>query len=131
MKKSTLSKSVSNDFGIKGKNGQNLQQVLEEDILKDSYPPSPTPNVKTHDILYHITQLGPTDTAYTDLTGRFPYRSSRSNEYLLIGYDFDANAILAIPLKNRHAWKIMEAWRILNEKFAAAGVTPNTHVIDN
>lgn len=38
-----------------------------------------------------------------DLTGQFPYRSAKGNEYLLIGYHNDANAILAIPIKNRQA----------------------------
>ena len=98
------------------KNGQNLQQVLEEYIIEDSYSPSPTPNAKTHDVVYHITQLGPTNKSYIDLTGRFPYRSSRDNEYFLIGYHFEANAILATQLKNRHAGTITEAWRVLNEK---------------
>ena len=50
---------------------------------------------------------------------------------MIIGYHFDANEILATPLKNRYAGTITEAWRILNDKFAAAGVTPNTYVMDN
>ena len=32
-------------------------------------------------------------TAYQDLTGRFPMKSSRGNEYILIRYHYDANFI--------------------------------------
>ena len=110
---------------------QNLQQVLKEDILDDVYPPSPTPNVKTYNVVYHITQLGPTNKAYPYLTGRFIYRLSRGNEHLLIAYHIDANVIWETPSKNRHAGTITEAWRILNGKFSAVGVTPNTYVMDN
>ena len=66
-----------------------------------------------------------------DLTGRFPYKSSRGNEYILIGYHFDSNAILGIPLKNRQAGTITKAWKELQEKFKNAGTAPNTWILDN
>ena len=50
---------------------------------------------------------------------------------MLIGYHFDANKVLATPLKNRHTRTITEAWIIINEKFTAAKVTPNTYVMNN
>ena len=34
-----------------------------------------------------------------DLTGRFPYKSSRGNKYILIAYNYDGNTTLAEPLK--------------------------------
>ena len=41
----------------------------------------------------------PGEKAYMDLIGRFPYCSSRGNEYILVAYHYDANAILGVPLK--------------------------------
>ena len=38
-----------------------------------------------------------------DLTGRFLYFSSRINEYVLIAYHYNANAIVGVPLKNGQA----------------------------
>ena len=38
-------------------------------------------------------------TAYHDLNGIFPHKSSRGNEYILVNYDHDRNSILAEPLK--------------------------------
>ena len=43
--------------------------------------------------------LDPTknETAFLDLTGKFPYTSSRGYKYLLVIYDYDSNAILVAP----------------------------------
>jgi hypothetical protein len=38
---------------------------------------------------------------YTDLTGRFPTRSSRGYKYILVLYDYDSNNIQAEPMKSR------------------------------
>ena len=52
----------------------------------------------TNDVAYSIVYITPKNVAYTDLTGRFPYRSSRGNEYILVLYHYDGNAILLEPL---------------------------------
>ena len=44
---------------------------------------------------------------YMDLTGRFPYRSSRGNEYIMVAYNYDGNQILMEPVKN----KVSDGWR--------------------
>ena len=36
---------------------------------------------------------------YWDLAGRFPYRSAQGNQYIMITYHVDSNAILLQPLK--------------------------------
>ena len=59
---------------------------------------------------------------YIDLTGRFPYRSAKGNEYLFVAYHFDGNAILAEPIKNRESLAIVTAWEKLNSNFKGAGV---------
>ena len=51
----------------------------------------------------------PTGLAYIDLTDRFPYRSERGNEYILVGYHYDANAILCTALKKRQSSTITKA----------------------
>ena len=61
-----------------------------------------------------------TNKAYMDLTGRFPYKSSRGNEYILIAFHYDSNAILGLPLKNRQAKTITNAWKTLQNKFISS-----------
>ena len=104
---------------------QNEQQVEtsipEEKILQ-----------KTNDVCCIVTELSHCDmTAYIDLAGRFPFQSSRGNNYIPVGYHYDSNAILAEPLKNRTASEITKTWKIINNKCAQAGVQPNTYVLDN
>ena len=68
---------------------------------------------------------------YMDLTGRFPHCSSSGHEYLLVGYNYYANAILVEPLKKRQAKTIAEGWENINQQFATSGVQPHTYVLDN
>ena len=110
---------------------QSLTDTILQDIEQDAFPLSDTPNIKTNDVVYKIEPITPTNKAYTDLTGRFPYRSSRGNEYILVGYHFDGNAILAVALKNRTAGAITDAWTTLDETFTQCGMQPRTYVLDN
>ena len=66
-----------------------------------------------------------------DLTGRFPRKSLRGNECILIGYHYDANHIKAIPIKNRRGPTTTEAWEKLHHDFKKAGASPKTCVLDN
>ena len=51
---------------------------------------------KSNDMIYAIIQNN--NKAFMDLTGRFPYKSSRGNEYILISFHVDSNAILGTPV---------------------------------
>ena len=110
---------------------KSLTDLLQSSINDDAFPSSDTPNIKRNEVTYALFESSPTGLAYIDLTGRFPYRSARGNEYILVGYHYDANAILSTALKNRQAATITKAWTTLNDKFKHAGVTPTTCVIDN
>ena len=95
----------------------------------DMFPLSDAPNVKQHQVIYAI--MDNLSKAYIDLTGRFPHCSSRGNQYILVGYHHDSNAILSTPLRKRTAAEITRGWTILNNKFASAGTEPTAYVIDN
>ena len=71
------------------------------------------------------------NTAYGDLTGRFPHKLSQGNQYLLVIYDYDSNAILAEPLKTRSAGEITKAWIKIHDKLAKQGTAPSIYIIDN
>ena len=79
---------------------------LETDVMDETdeghFPLPDTPNVKTFEACAMLVPFTAKNTAYHDLTGRFPHRSSRGNEYLIVvDYDHDSNSILAIALKNK------------------------------
>jgi hypothetical protein len=52
-----------------------------------------------------------TDSITTDQTGQFPVLSSTGMRYVLVLYDYDSNAILAEPLKNRTGTEIHRAYK--------------------
>ena len=86
---------------------------------------------KINKVAYVLINKDNIKTAYQDLTGRFPIKSSRGNEYILIGYHYDANCILAHLIKDRTAQSITNAWEHLHQEFTNAGVLPDVWVLDN
>jgi hypothetical protein len=47
---------------------------------------------------------------YSDQTGRFPVIFSKGNKYIMVLYEYDGNAILAEPIKNRTAADLLRAF---------------------
>ena len=107
------------------------QKTTDISYEQDHFPPSPTPNVKSNSVAYLILNTDEVSTGYIDLTGRFPRRSSRGNEYILVGYHDDGNAILAAPIKDRTANTITKAWHTMHNKFKLSGTAPTVYVLDN
>ena len=65
---------------------QGLQSTRpNKDEEKDTFPPSNSPNLRINDVCYAIVNLQEITTGCMDLTGRFPKRSSRGHEYMLVG----------------------------------------------
>ena len=110
--------------------GKTLEEALREDVFDDAFPKSDKENVRTNEVVYAIIDTK-ADLAYMDLTGRFPYKSSKGNEYILVAYHYDANAILVQALKNREAKTITEAWENINNRLKKGGLKPNTYILDN
>ena len=105
------------------KERQNLQSTKETDRAfspdhnisadtdQDAFPIQASPEPLTHQAIYLLVDRKRLTTAYQDLTGRFPVRSSQGNEYVLIGYHYDGNYIHGIPVKNRTAPEFTKAWK--------------------
>jgi hypothetical protein len=64
----------------------------------------PTPDTylgtKTHLVYAVVVDQGQ---LYTDLTGKFPVRSSKGNSYVMVCYIYDCNYVKVIPMKSRSA----------------------------
>jgi hypothetical protein len=79
--------------------------------------------------------LGLADTqghiVYTDLTGAFPVMSNAGNKYLLLIYDYDSNAILCKPMKNRSDVKALRAYNVLHSTLHKHGCKPELNIMDN
>ena len=49
----------------------------------------------------------------------------------MMGYHYDSNYIMGVPLRNRKGVTIMEYWKNTCNTFRKSGVDPKTHVLDN
>ncbi len=135
-----LPKSIDSAKGHLNQERTNLQSTRDPaptitttnvDTDEDFFPLSNAPNEKTFECCAVIVPFVTKNTAYHDLTGRFPHRSSRGNEYLLIVYDYDSNSILHCALKNKTGAEIKRGWTIINDKLASGGNQPKLYILDN
>jgi hypothetical protein len=78
---------------------QNIRSTSKATIEKQ-----PTPDTylgtKTHLVYAVIVKQGQ---LYTDLTGKFPVRSSKRNSYVIVCYIYDCNYVKVISMKSRSA----------------------------
>lgn len=68
---------------------------------------------------------------YSDLPGRFVIPFTRGHNYVLIVYNYDSNAILAEPLKNRSGKAIVAAYEKLYNLLKSCGLTPRLQRLNN
>ena len=95
------------------------------------FVPSHKP-LRTHKCFITIKQLDKLQgKSYSDLTGCFPIPSSRGNEYILVIYDYNSNAILAEAIPNRQAATIRDATLTMLEKLKTGEFVPKLHILDN
>ena len=68
---------------------------------------------------------------YTDQTGRFPVRSFRGMQYIMVLYEVDSNAILVQEMRNRTSGEMVSAYNTLAAQLKLAGFEPKLHLLDN
>ena len=66
---------------------------------------------------YMVVNRDQINTAYQDLTGRFPICLSRGNQYVMIEYLYDANCILSHPVRDLTANSLTNSLEYLHQKF--------------
>ena len=76
----------------------------------DIAPSQEPQNRKTNKVYVTIVTEENVKKSYSDQTGRFPHQSSRGNEYVFILYNYDSNSIHSVPIPNRQAATIRDAW---------------------
>ena len=104
----------------------------EWQLMEDMFPVKKEEEKETNQVafaLHHNTNNR--HKGYMDLTGKFPFKSERNMQYLLVAYVYDANAILVEPLQNRQAKTISDAWERIQKQCIRAGIEPSTYVLDN
>jgi hypothetical protein len=68
---------------------------------------------------------------YTDQTGIFTVVSSKGNTYIMVLYDYDNDAILAKPVKDRTALELLKAFQLMEQELVDRGLKPKLIKLDN
>ena len=104
---------------------RSTRQIPPPIITEDSLDPLRSHTDRRNEIGVSAFQLDEIDGLIcTDLPGRFPFISSRVNNYIFIMYDFDSNAILAEPFKSRKTKHFIKGFIACHKRITAAVITP-------
>ena len=107
---------------------KNLQSTQDNSHDPDMFPST---NNKVFECFAVIHPFQLSSKAYSDLTGKFPHRSSQGNQYILTVYDYDSNAILVECLKSRQAAEITRGWKHTHQHLLTRGRAPSIYILDN
>jgi hypothetical protein len=101
-------------------------------ISKTPNADQPTPDTdlgtKTHLVYAVVFDQGQ---LYTDLTGKFPVRSSKGNSYGMVCYVYDCNYVKVIPMKYRSASEWVKAYDTIHQELTVKGFKPKLQTLDN
>ena len=117
----TLKGHMKQEFqGLQSTKQNNMPHtVIAAAISEDSQACEKPSN--TNEIICMVLETGEQNKGHMDLTGRFPYKSAQGNQYILVIFHVNANAILAEPIKNREAETITKGWEKINNRIVRAG----------
>jgi hypothetical protein len=82
---------------------------------------------KTHLVYAVVVDQGQ---LYTDLTGKFPVRSSKGNSYVMVCYIYDCNYVKVIPMKSRSASEWVKAYATIHQELTIKGFKPKLQTLD-
>ena len=107
------------------------RQGLRSTKPKPPKPPSlstlpPTPSTQE----LHVA-IEPISKLYTDDMGRFPIRSRSGNQYIMLAYHCDSNAILVEPFQSRHDRHRIAAHGRIMTRLKEKGHTIQHQILDN
>ena len=69
---------------------------------------------------------------FSDQSGRFPTRSYKGNQYIMVLYKMDvSNSVHAEPMRNRTSGEMVRAYQAILDRLKAAGINPSLHILDN
>jgi hypothetical protein len=110
---------------------QNIRSTSKKPVtsdIEDKYVTPAGSGNKTHlvyAVLIYQVQL------YTDLTGKFPVRSSKDNWYVMVRYVFDCNYVKVVPMKSKCASERVNAYELIHQELTAKGLKHKLQTLDN
>ena len=133
------SEETPKGHGRKSPSGQRSTKVTtpalddsDEAFGLDTIEPQ-RPTKKERTVFYRVLDVNDeaAQKIYSDQPGRFPKKSSRGNQYIMVLTEVDSDAILVEPMKNRTAGEMIRAYQVLIDRLNSAGIFPKLHILDN
>jgi hypothetical protein len=106
---------------------QNIRSTSKAPIEKQQQPDTDL-GTKIHLMYAVVVDHGQ---LYTDLTGKFPVRSSKGNSYVMFCYIYDCNYVKVIPMKSRSASEWVKAYDRVHQELTVKGFRPKLQTLDN
>jgi hypothetical protein len=106
---------------------QNIRSTSKTPI-SDAPPADTDLGTKTHLVYAVLVDQGQ---LYTDLTGKFPVRSSKGNSYGMVCYVYDCNYVKVISMKYRSASEWVKAYDTIHQELTFKGFKPKLQTLDN
>jgi hypothetical protein len=97
-------------------------------LIADEQTPDTDLGTKTHLVYAVLVDQGQ---LYTDLTGKFPVRSSKGNSYPMVCYVYECNCVKVIPIKYRYASEWVKVYDTIHQELTAKGFKPKLQTLDN
>jgi hypothetical protein len=104
-----------------------MQSTSKAPIEKQK-PPDTDLGTKTHLVYAVVVDQGQ---LYTDLTRKFPVRSSNGNSYVMVCYIYDCNYVKVTPMKSRSASEWVKAYDSVHQELTVKGFKPQIQTLDN
>ncbi len=81
--------------------------------------------------MYNASKEEELHSIYSDQTGRFPKKSSKGNQYIMVLAHINSGAILVAAMKDRTSGKMKRAYQSLIDRLKTRIIRPKHHVLDN
>jgi hypothetical protein len=110
---------------------QNIRSISKAPItsdIEDIAATTANSGTKTHLVYAVLVDQGQ---LYTDLTRKFPVRSSKGNWYIIFCYVFDCNYVTVVPMKSRSASEWVKAYDHIHQELTAKGLKLKLQTLDN
>jgi hypothetical protein len=106
---------------------QNIRSTAKAPIA-DAAPPNTDLGTKNHLVYAVLVDQGQLS---TDLTGKFPVRSSKGNSYVMVCYVYECNYVKVISMKSRSASEWVKAYDSIHRELTVKGFKPKLQTLNN
>jgi hypothetical protein len=122
-----LKLKLATDMGHMNQRRQNIRSTSNA-LTSEQPTPDTDLDTETHLVYAVLVDQGQ---LYTDLTGKFPVRSSKGNSYVMVCYVYDCNYIKVIPMKSRSASEWVKTYDTIHQELTVKGFKPKLQTLDN